>query len=486
MKHLPRAVVALALVLMVVRLVLACRLELAFDEAYYWTWAHNLSLSYFDHPPMVAWFVGAGITLAGDTEFGVRLLGPVALFAGTLLLMAAVRDFGGDRRAMALAGLFNELTVAAQAVGVIMTPDTPLLFFSILVLRILAAIVAGGPNWLWLALGAAGGMALLSKYTAILLALGIVIWLLTLPERRRMLATAWPWAGAVIAAVLFAPVVIWNYQNDWVSFAKQGARTTPDLELSLKTFGEYIGGQLGLLTPLLAISAWWALFITLRDAWRSPQDRNVLFSALSWPLLIYFTFYSFINDVQGNWALVTLPSTIAATGFVYSGLWAQSALDRRYFIAALALASVLSAGLLTYLFIPFDNGLGRRDATHRLSGNRELTAQIEKMARDNGIRTIGTTDYHVFSELSFYLPKDGPKPIQVLQRERFIGWDVPQSVRDDMPKGPLLMIVRGSARYYLSAYCRDPAMVAQIARMHRGVAVEQYEVYRTSGCNFRL
>ena len=62
-----------------IRLLLAAHLELHFDEAYYWYWSKNLQLSYFDHPPAVAWFISAGTALFGDTELGVRIFGQLSV-----------------------------------------------------------------------------------------------------------------------------------------------------------------------------------------------------------------------------------------------------------------------------------------------------------------------------------------------------------------------------------------------------------------------
>ena len=50
------------------RLVIAARLGLAADEAYYWTWSEALGISYFDHPAGVAWLIRAGTTVLGDSE----------------------------------------------------------------------------------------------------------------------------------------------------------------------------------------------------------------------------------------------------------------------------------------------------------------------------------------------------------------------------------------------------------------------------------
>jgi 4-amino-4-deoxy-L-arabinose transferase-like glycosyltransferase len=476
---LPRPVLLLAFLLLIVRLALSAHLELAFDEAYYWSWAQHPSLSYYDHPPMVAWFVTVGTAIAGDTELGVRLLGPFTLFATTLFLMATVRDLGGGRRAMVLAGLFSELTVAAQALGVVMTPDTPLLFFTALTLRLLAAMVAGGPAWLWLAAGVAGGGALLSKYTAVLIGLGIVIWMLAVPARRRQLATVWPWAGAALALAVFSPVLIWNARNDWLSFFKQGGRTAVSFEPSLSSFSDFLGSQAGLATPLIAIAVAIGLILMAKEAITRRSEPAVLLSALGLPFLAYLTFYSIGADVEGNWTLVIAPAGLAAAALTLAARWEWS-FARRFAIAAVALGAAASAALLLYVVIPFDHSLGRLDMTHRLYGQRTLAADIAAVARREGLRTIVTDDYASNAVLAFYLPRD-LAVVQILDPDRYRGWVVPESVANDLAQGEVLGVA-GEGREAPTVLAFEKYdEVGRVERQHRGTGVERFILYRLSG-----
>ena len=81
--------------LAVLRLVAAAAIPLTEDEAYYRLWAAAPRLGYYDHPPMIAWWIWAGIHLAGDTALGVRLLPVAASLVSTLLvfdLLASAPD----------------------------------------------------------------------------------------------------------------------------------------------------------------------------------------------------------------------------------------------------------------------------------------------------------------------------------------------------------------------------------------------------------
>src|ERR1700751_3273438 len=181
--------------LVVLRLVAACWTPLTFDEAYYWTWSKALAGGYYDHPPMVALVIRAGTDIAGDTAFGVRLVSILlALPMSYAVYRSAAILFGGVRVAASAAILLN-VTLMAAVGTLIVTPDAPLLVASSLVLFSLAKVLETERGAWWLAVGAAVGAALLSKYTSLFFGLAILIWLVTVPSQRGRLMTPWPSLG---------------------------------------------------------------------------------------------------------------------------------------------------------------------------------------------------------------------------------------------------------------------------------------------------
>src|SRR5437016_10487656 len=212
------------LALVVLRLVAAAWTPLTFDEAYYWMWSKHLAGGYYDHPPMVALVIRAGTVIAGDTEFGVRLVSILlALPMSFAVYRAAEILFGGARVAASAAILLNATLMAAVGT-LIVTPDSPLLVASSFVLFFLAKVLQSGQGTWWLAVGAAAGAALLSKYTALFFGPAILIWLAAVPKLRRWLMSPWLYLGGVVALLMFAPVILWNADHQWVSFIKQIGR----------------------------------------------------------------------------------------------------------------------------------------------------------------------------------------------------------------------------------------------------------------------
>src|SRR5215470_13627946 len=238
--------------LVALRLVAAAFTPLTFDEAYYWTWSKHLAGGYYDHPPMVAFVIRAGTMIAGDTEFGVRLVSILlALPMSYAIYRAAAILFDGVRVAATAAILLN-VTLMAAVGTLIVTPDSPLLVASSFVLFFLAKVLQTGRGAWWLAVGAAVGAALLSKYTALFFGVAILIWLVAVPELRRWFASPWPYLGGLLAFALFAPVIFWNADHQWVSFIKQMGRARIE-EFRPAFIAELAPTQIVFATPLVFI-----------------------------------------------------------------------------------------------------------------------------------------------------------------------------------------------------------------------------------------
>src|SRR5205085_5365047 len=121
----------------------------------------------------------------------------------------------------------------------------------------------------WLAAGLFGGLALLSKFTAIMLLPAVVAFMLVPDWRRRWLKSPYPWAAALLAAVVFSPVLVWNDQHDWSSFRFQFVRAVAAHPLSLRTVGEFFGMQLGLVGFVLLPVVLSGVALTAWRGWRT-------------------------------------------------------------------------------------------------------------------------------------------------------------------------------------------------------------------------
>jgi 4-amino-4-deoxy-L-arabinose transferase-like glycosyltransferase len=241
-------------VLLLARLWLDGHIELMFDEAYYALWAKHLAWGYFDHPPMVALWISLSTHLFGEHEFGVRALGTLSATAGTGVIYLLSWHLFADRQAAIFASLLYCAMLLISAGAIIITPDTPLLFFWSIALYALVRIFGGGASAWWWVVGVSMGLALQSKYTALLLGAGIVCAMIVVPRLHRWWRHPMSYVAGALSLAVFAPVIVWNYQHAWASFAFQFGRAHVDA-LDPSFILELLGSQVGLLTPFVFVLA---------------------------------------------------------------------------------------------------------------------------------------------------------------------------------------------------------------------------------------
>ena len=196
-----RWIVLTILLLTAIRFFVAAHAGLLWDEPYYWMWSRHLAAGYYDHPPMVAWWVAAGTALLGDDPLGLRFLFVLNTAATALAAYGIGRVLFGEQVGQ-ISALWVNVTPLLGIAGMIATPDGPSVLFWTLTILAYAMVVRTERGSWWLAVGALAGLGLLSKYTNLFLGLGIVLSLLLDARLRRWFASPWLWAD-LLAAIVF-------------------------------------------------------------------------------------------------------------------------------------------------------------------------------------------------------------------------------------------------------------------------------------------
>lgn len=451
------------------RLVLAAVLPLAPDEAYYWVWSRSLAGGYLDHPPMVALFIAAGTALAGETALGVRLLAPLSMALGSVLLARAAEDLFPGRQAGPWAAALLNATLLAGLGGVTMTPDTPLLVFWTAALWAAARLHRTGDGRWWLAIGACAGLALASKYTAVLFGAGMVLWLLIDPAMRRWLARWHLWAGGAVALLAFAPVVAWNAAHGWASFAKQGGRAG-DGGLTLRFIGELIGGQAGLATPLVFVLCVAGAGAAALAWWRGRDAAALLLAALVLPGAALFLWQATGSRVQGNWPAVLYPAAaIAAAALLRSPAWL------RLRVPALVLGAVITGGVyLQAVAAPLPLPRRNDPTLARLGGWPEFAAAVSAASDRDGAAFVAAEEYGLAAVLAFRLPRDRVV-VAMDPRWRFFALPAPAP-------GVTGLLVRSERRgegppLWPGA---EPVPQGRLLRSRGGIEAEAYRLFRVT------
>jgi len=462
------------LALVVLRLVAAAWTPLTFDEAYYWMWSKHLAGGYYDHPPMVALVIRAGTVIAGDTELGVRLVSILLALPMSFAVYRAAEILSGGARVAASAAILLNATLMAAVGTLIVTPDSPLLVASSFVLFFLAKVLQSGRGAWWLAVGAAAGAALLSKYTALFFGPAILIWLLTVPSQRHWLFTPWPHLGGLVALAIFTPVILWNADHQWVSFIKQMGRARIE-DFRPAFIAELVPTQIAFATPLVFILGAMGLHAL---AWRSDAERpaRALIGAMFWTIVVYFVWHSLHARVEANWFAPVYPAfVVAAAVAAHRVPWEL----REQRLADFCLHWAGPAGVLMFALLIVQANTGmlsayRRDATVRSVGVgwRELAGRIEAVRARLGATCVLAPDYGTTGWLAFYLPR-GTCVIQPTQRIRWVNMPDPDPA---LLAGPLLFVdeARPGGRPYLNDTFARVEEVAELPRKRGPLIIETY------------
>lgn len=290
-----------------VRLLLAASLGGYTNEAYYYMYAQHLDWGYFDHPPMVGATAAVGLALTRGLApvFGLRL-GFVVMFAGSSWLLARLttRVFG-PKAGVASVLVLNATIFYGLVVGTFAGPDGPLLFFWLLTLdRLMIALDDPQRTTAWVWVGVAWGLALSSKYHAVLLPSGVLLYLIVRPEARRCLRMPGPYVAAAAGLVVFAPVVIWNAAHGWASFLYQGNRAGGFRGFQAEMFVEALVGQVVYLTPWILAGLVVSLVRLLRRGPRQWSAAEGFLVCQAVPVLTLFLGVSTFRRIMVHWPII--------------------------------------------------------------------------------------------------------------------------------------------------------------------------------------
>jgi 4-amino-4-deoxy-L-arabinose transferase-like glycosyltransferase len=402
--------------------------------------------------------------LFGDSEFGVRFGGVLLSIVTSWFVWQAARTILRDEVRAALATLLFNLTLMIGVEMLAMTPDTPSIAATAAFLFCLAKLQATGNGRWWLWAGVAAGLGLLSKYSGFFVGAGGLIWLLVSPIARPWLKTIWPWAGGVLALLVFLPNLWWQTQHQWMTFAFQFGRVT-DGHLTLRFLGEFVGAELGLATPFILVLAG-------LGAWRARtrDDARFLLLALIAPALVYFVIHALHDRVQGNWPAFLFPmlAILAADAFIPGRDW-------RGWCARLAMPVAGIVLFLAYLQAAFGVIPLKHDPLARLLGEGmgNVASRVAVLAQATSAREVLTSDYETTAWLRFYAP--GLPLIAVDQPNRYL--DAATAI---IASGPVLYFADEARRpdMTLIGNFSTVAALADIPRQRHGQAIALYRVWR--------
>ena len=418
-------------------------LTLSVDEAHYVMYAAIPAWSYFDHPPLVGWIQWPLVAL-GAPDSIIRLI-PQLLWLAACLLARALAFNLYDRQAERLtqAGVKRE-TVGLWAVALVLLapvmhvlavgllPDTLLMVLVLLLMQVTLKLIpaehaakhgvqppARRTEWsTWFALGLLLGLAGLSKYTAVLPALAVIVTLLA-GRGLRVLRSPGPWLAVLVALVLISPVLIWNAQHEWISFVyqlKHGSGGT----WHARRLAAFAGIQLVAYGPLLVLGA----YLATRQIIQNKQWQR---AALLLFFYIPFLVTGLMSGGGGSLPHWTAPAWMAITPFAALALAEHWASGRKAlilaFIRAQAVICLVAFAALFFVGVPglsADHPLIRKNPLADLWGWDEAGLKARALAQTHNLSSLSVRNWTLGSRLAWYAR---PLPVHVLDT-RFDQFDL--------------------------------------------------------------
>src|SRR5215467_2465558 len=300
------AAIAVILFSLVVRVLFAASIGLGIDESYMVAAGRDIQISYFDHPPIAWWLAWGAAHLAGSEAPIVVRLPFIVLFAFSTWVMFRLTSYLFSERAGLWAAIaFNLSPVIGITSASMVLPDGPLICALLLSAYCLARGVfdqTGSTTSWWVWCGAFAGAGLLSKYSAALCIAGVGLFLITAPAGLKWRAKPQPYIAALVALLLFLPVVLWNAEHNWVSFLFQGERAVGTSFRPWKPIITLAGEALFLLPWI-----WLLLFAEfVKAVRRGPKDeRRWLLCCLAGSGVLLFVLISAWSSKQVlfHWAM---------------------------------------------------------------------------------------------------------------------------------------------------------------------------------------
>jgi 4-amino-4-deoxy-L-arabinose transferase-like glycosyltransferase len=469
--------------LTVLRGIFAATIELRVDEAYYWTWSKESVISYLDHPPMVAWCVRLGTFLFGDTNFGVRFSGLVAMALIQLLLADIVWRTLRDFRYVAIAVLLPDATLAYGLLMAKAAPDTAQIAFALaMVWSLVRLTLSDNPRW-WLLAGMFGGLALLSKYTTVLLLPAVLAYLLAPPGRMKRLSSPYPWLAGLIAVAMFAPVLYWNAVHDWVSFKFQLDRPAQIEGWSLRFLLEFVGLQLALVGPLLPAVLIGTDMLAWRG-WRSRDPISILLSTCVIFPLIFLVWRALDMRIGENWPLFVWPFAFAGA-VINLQQWRRdtpAAPLARSAPAILAAATIAGYALVVaaqiYYIAGSANYLGEIDPIGKEASFSRVVEVADETREKVGASWFATTDYRISAMLRWHL-RDRVPVVQINERNRYLDFKAGGPI-----PGPIGLYVMPEDFGHRALWQQTGALLTPIASVDlswRGIRYDTYSLQTVTG-----
>ncbi len=447
------------------------------DEAYYWIWGQHPQLSYLDHPPLHAWLMGMVGVVLGWSPLSLRALTWVTLAGSLWILWLLVGRLAPDDRIHQ----FWKVAAIYLTLPLIVIATTPAFHDHLLAFLCLAAIYcmlvfaadheAGHARLRGFYLAALlAGLAALTKYNGILLALGFAVFLVARPSMRTLWRSPHPYLAALIVVVLQAPVLVWNLNSGFATLSLHF------LDRPSGHWGEphwpgllsFVIGMLITIGPFFLFGFGLVFTCKLTGSTESVQRSLVLCLFATSTLCVAFA--SLFTDVLLHWNIVAYIAAATMAGLALRHSW----LLWPHFALGLYLATVAT---WNYAVAPLSVPLFSDPGTAPNYGWPEVASAVRSAQTEHPDAFLAATRYTYAAQLAFELHEPGVTAFNAVPSQYDLWWDAAAHRGRDA-------IIVADRRFSVDFAELRFDRVTRIARVpveRQGTKVWQFDIYFAEG-----
>lgn len=368
------------------KIVILTLLPLTGDEAYFIKWADNLSLGYYDHPPMVGWLIYL-MSFVSDSHIFFRML-PVATTFVVAYVIYKIALLYKIRNSIAFHTSLVFLASPVDLLLALMTNDVALLLFSSLGTMFLLYSLEK-KEWFRYALlaGIFLGASFLSKYFAVFLMFSLLIFSFYMYKKN---ATKSVITVTIIILLFVAQNLYFNYNSCWNNIMFNFFARTENNAYNIKTVLGYFAMILYIFTP-------WGLYFLFKNKFERTKLFKLLASILCLAFLVFFM-VSLKNKIGLHWFLLFTPYMFLLFAFID-----ESHLDRLFkYNAVFTFVHIVI--LLGVLLIPTSMLKDHKKYSDIVmyTQPKEICKEVDRLSDER----IFTSSYSTASLLSHYCDKE--------------------------------------------------------------------------------
>ncbi len=431
--------------------------------------AKRLAWGYVAYPPLTPFLAHVSMQLLGDSLAAFRAPSALAQALATLFAGLIARELGGARTAQVVAAFAVACSPFSLVAGSMLQYTSPDYLWWVLAAWLLMRLANGGDARWWLVLGAAIGLGMLTRYTMLFCAIGMAIAVLATPLRRQ-LAGPWPWAGAALSLLLFAPNAWWQWQHDFVYLDFVRHIHARDVRIG-RTDG-FLAGQLLVGAGPLLVPLWLAGL-----GWLIRSKHSLHGRALAW-LYVAALLLFWLAGARDYYLAPAYPMLLAAGAVALErGIARLRPVARGWSIAGVAAVLLLAFAGTVAVALPiwpigsagWRLSLGVHDNFAEQVGWPELVAQVARVYHalppmERARTAIFANNYGEAGAINLYGPRhDIPRAISGVNSYWYLGYGDPP---------PQTLIVLGEDAEDIRDAPADCALAGRI-RIPHGVENEE-------------